>query len=246
MKHENSPAVPGTLYGVGVGPGDPELITVKALRTIAACDLVVFPEPEEGGGRHLAFEIARGAMPELENRELMGLYLPMTRDAGIMRLNQEKAATRIMEKLREGKNLAFLTLGDPSVYSTYSYLHRMVEDGGFPVRIIPGVTSFCAAAAALGEDLVKGTEALHIIPASYGDAPGALDLRGTRVFMKMGRSLGEIRALAEERGLGSRARVIENCGLENQRIWTSLDDLPPEAAPGYFTLIILKDGEEGA
>jgi precorrin-2/cobalt-factor-2 C20-methyltransferase len=245
MKHENSPAVPGTLYGVGVGPGDPELITVKALRTIAACDLVVFPEPEAEGSRHLAFEIARGAMPELENRPLMGLYLPMTRDSGIMRLNQEKAAERIMEKLREGKNLAFLTLGDPSVYSTYSYLHRLVEAGGFSVRIVPGVTSFCAAAAALGEDLVKGSEALHLIPASYGDSAAAMDLGGTRVFMKMGRALGEVRALVEERGLGSRARVIENCGLENQRIWKSLEELPPEEAPGYFTLIIIKDGEEG-
>ncbi|MDR3160526.1 MAG: precorrin-2 C(20)-methyltransferase [Spirochaetaceae bacterium] len=242
MKDENSPAKPGTLYGIGVGPGDPELITVKALRIIAACDLVVFPEPEEAGTRHLAFEIARRAMPELEKREFMGLYLPMTRDAAVMRVNQEKAAQRIMEQLREGKNLAFLTLGDPSVYSTSGYLHRLVEEGGFSVRIIPGVTSFCAAAAALGEDLVRGSEALHLIPAS-GDTAEAMGLAGTRVFMKMGRSLGEIRALVEERGLGSRTRIVENCGLENQRIWKSLEELPPGEAPGYFTLIIVKDGE---
>lgn len=231
----------GTLYGVGVGPGDPELITVKALKTIAACEVAAFPDP--GSGRTLAFEIVRLAMPEIDAKEQLPLSLPMTRDREQLQLSQREAAERIVQCLQSGKNVAFLTLGDPSIYSTYTYLHRLVDKRGYKTKIIPGVPSFCAAAASLGEDLVNDEEALHIIPAASDEREAILHMRGTRVLMKMGKSIDDIRGMLREREGRKAVSAVANCGLENERVWKSIDDMETGENPGYFTLIVIKDRE---
>ena len=115
----------------------------------------------------VAYKIVSQAYPELEKKELAGIHMPMTKDSEKLQESHDAAAARIEEYLREGKDVAFLTLGDTTVYSTYLYVHKRVEADGFPVEIISGITSFCAAAARMNMGLVEKAEPLHVIPASY-------------------------------------------------------------------------------
>jgi precorrin-2/cobalt-factor-2 C20-methyltransferase len=231
----------GIFYGVGVGPGDPELMTLKAIRTIEKSDVIVYPEARGRSGKVLSMEIAEAAYPEIAKKKIASLYLPMTRDEAELADNRGRAAEEIAGYLTEGLNVVFLTLGDPSVYSTYIYLHRLVREKGFDVKIISGVPSFCAAAAVSGDGLVDAEQPLHIIPASYADSRGALALAGTKVLMKTGKSFGEIVGyLREKEAAGAEVRIVENCGMETERVWR-LDEIKEDAAPGYFTIVIVKD-----
>ncbi|MDR1796794.1 MAG: precorrin-2 C(20)-methyltransferase [Clostridiales Family XIII bacterium] len=230
----------GTLYGVGVGPGDPELLTRKAVRVLLEAGTLFFPEPRGGSGKVLAFEIACAACPELAAKKAVGLYLPMTRDAGELAKNRLAAARRMEEALDAGEDAAFLTLGDPSVYSTYFYLHRIVEGHGYPCKIVPGVTSFCAAAAAAGLSLADAEDPIHILPASYPDARGALAQPGTKVLMKTGKSFREVKE--ELAGAAAAdAVVVENCGMPGERI-RPLSAIAEGDEPGYFSVILVKGG----
>ena len=132
--------------------------------------------------------------------------------------------------------MAFLTLGDPTVYSTYLYVHKRVEADGFPVEIISGITSFCAVAARMNMGLVEKSQPLHVIPASY-QIQDALKLSGTKVLMKAGRKRGEgKRQLLEQPG---EVVMIENCGMEKERCYRGAEEIPEEA--GYYSLIIVKE-----
>ena len=119
----------GILYGVGVGPGDPELMTVKAVRTVERCPVIALPQ--SGRGECTAYEIAKEAVPALEKKEKLLLSMPMTRDQDTLLESWREAADQIARKLDLGQDVAFLTLGDPAVYSTYLYLHRLVEKMGY-------------------------------------------------------------------------------------------------------------------
>ncbi|MFV0400048.1 MAG: precorrin-2 C(20)-methyltransferase [Oscillospiraceae bacterium] len=223
----------GTLYGVGVGPGDPELLTVKAVRAISQCDVVAVPDGRSGD--QIALEIAS---PYIGGKEVLSLVLPMTRDQAELEAYRIQAAEQLCARLDEGKSIAFLTLGDPTVYSTYGYLHKLVAERGYPAEIVPGIPSFCAAAAALGTILCEGEEALHILPASYPDTGEALSLGGTKVLMKSGKKLGEVLAQLEERDLLSGACLAERVGLPGQRLKAGLDG---SEESGYFTVVIVKE-----
>ena len=163
----------GKLYGVGVGPGDPELLTLKAARLLRECDVVAAPD-----GERTAYQIAQRFA---QGKPTLFCSLPMTRDRAAMAASHEAAADALCALLDEGKTVVFLTLGDPSVYSTYWYIHRLAAARGYAAEMVPGVPSFCAAAAALGRALCEGSEALHILPASHGQA---LPEGGNLVLMK--------------------------------------------------------------
>jgi precorrin-2/cobalt-factor-2 C20-methyltransferase len=222
----------GTLYGIGVGPGDPELLTLRAIRAIRECDVIA--APDLGDERRVAFDIAR---EYLVGKPLLPLELPMTRDSQELKRKRAIAADLICEKLEAGESVAFLTLGDPTVYSTYTYLHKLVTDRGHAAAIVPGITSFCAAAAALGQPLCEAGEPLHIIPALYGDLENALSLSGTRVLMKSGKKLGEAVALMKERGLS--ASMVERVGMEGERVVQNVSEADAES--GYFSVVIVRD-----
>lgn len=223
----------GTLYGVGVGPGDPELLTLKAVRVIRDCPVIAVPE--YGAGDQVALDIAR---EYVEGKTLLHLHLPMIRDAGELARCRAEAAGQIRDHLEQGRDVAFLTLGDPTVYSTYSYIHKLVTDMGLPAEMVPGVPSFCAAAAALGVPLCEGGQPLHILPASYENAGDALELDGVRVLMKSGKKLGEVLALLEQKGLLDNAVLAERVGMKNQRL---LRDLRNVEQSGYFSIVIVKE-----
>ena len=220
----------GILYGIGVGPGDPELLTLKSIKTIAACDVIV--APGSGAEKQTALGIAHAYIGE---KPVLPLDLPMTRDKSELTQKREQAADMICAKLDAGESVGFLTLGDPTVYSTYSYLHTMITSRGYEATIIPGVTSFCAAAAALGRPLCEGDEALHILPASCEDLENAILLDGTKVLMKSGKKLRETIDLLKEKKL--EATIAQRVGMEDEKL---SDDLDADVETDYFSIIIVK------
>lgn len=222
----------GMLYGVGLGPGDPELLTLKAARCIRDSDALAIPhcDPE----KCFAYRIALGAVLAAKDKPLLCIDMPMTRDRAVREAAYEKGAEALAKELEAGKTVAFLTLGDPSVYSTFAYLAERVERHGFRVQWVPGVTSFCAAAAALGEPLCIDREELHLIPGGT-NAENTLAYPGTKVFMK-----GELAALLRSiRENGQAAQAVENCGTEHERIYGSVSDIPEDA--GYYLVTIVKE-----
>jgi precorrin-2/cobalt-factor-2 C20-methyltransferase len=225
----------GILYGVGVGPGDPELITVKALKTISACRYVSFIEAGKNR-KPVAYEIARAAMPEIAAKEQIRLEIPMTKDKALMSDSHKSAFRVINEKLAAGDNVAFLTLGDVSVYSTFGYLRKLACEAGFRTSMVSGVPSFCAAAAAMNTDLVLGEQNLHIFCASDANLDAFLALKGTRVLMKGPESLPRIIRTIKEKSLD--AALISNCGMENEVIVESVKDMSDEIL-SYYSLIIM-------
>ena len=227
----------GTLFGVGIGPGDPELITLKAIRIIGQSAVIAVPK--SGEGERMALNITRQAVPSLAQKPIVELDMPMTRDKALLRSSHINAADTIIDYLSNGKDVAFLTLGDPSIYSTYIYVHRLVKEKGHKAEIIPGVPSFCAVSAKLGDGLVETSQALHVIPGSYDNMSDSIKLGGTKVLMKSGKAFAEVRQKLREADLSQNAKMIENCGLETERIYNSLEDA--DASAGYFSIIVIKD-----
>ena len=224
----------GKLYGVGVGPGDPELLTLKAVRVIEECEVIAVPANSKE--KCVAYKIASQAVKNIDDKEFLYIHMPMTRDENLLKENHNKGAEDIAKVLNTGKNIAFLTLGDPSIYSTYIYIHKLVLEKGYETEIISGIPSFCAAAARINEGLVEKAEELHIIPASY-QIEEALKLKGTKVFMKSGKKIGAVKeAVGKSHG---RAVMVENCGMENETVYENLNDVKENAS--YYSLIIVKE-----
>lgn len=224
----------GKLYGVGVGPGDPELLTLKAVRVLREADVVMVPDSVKADKTALHI-----ASAYLQNKTVETVTTPMVRDKAVVDAAYTAAAGRICALLDQGKQVAFLTLGDPTVYSTYMYIHEKVLARGYDVEVVPGVPSFCAAAARLNLSLCQGSEPLLIVPASHG-AEGLLDVKANKVFMKAGKSILELQSQLRDRGLLDHAAMVENCSMENERVYPRFADL--QEASGYFSLVIAKEG----
>lgn len=222
----------GILYGVGVGPGDPELMTLKAVKTALNADVLAIPRKD--AEKCTALKIALGAAPALAEKPLLPLHMPMTKEQTALEAGYAAAVASLERELDAGRSVCFLTLGDPTVYSTYMYLHQRVADDGYRTEIVPGVTSFCAAAAALGIPLCENREQLHIIPGTYTPTQ-ALDLPGVKVLMK--NNLPATLPVLEKQDKD--VWMVENCGMENQRIFRGAAQIPEDA--GYFSLLIVKD-----
>lgn len=224
----------GCLYSVGVGPGDPELMTLKAIRCIRKCPVIIIPSADKNSCT--AYKIALQEIPEIEEKECIAAVMPMTKDREILQKSHEAAAEKVAAILSEGKDAAFLTIGDPTVYATPMYIHQRIAEMGFDTRIISGVPSFCAAAGRMKKSLAEGREQIHIIPASY-DIEEALKLPGTRILMKAGKKMSRVKEILKQSE--DQIVMIENCGMENERVWTDVDSMPD--CPGYYTLVIIKE-----
>ena len=226
----------GRLYGVGVGPGEPKLMTLLAVETIENCPVIAVP----AGGKKCAvsYRIAAAVVPGIGKKECIDIVTPMTKDKEAVEVGYELAADEIEEKLDEGKDVAYLTLGDPAIYSTYIYIHRIIERRGYEAKIISGIPSFCAVAARLGESLCDRDQQLHVIPSSY-EIGEALDLPGTKVLMKSASALGEVKQMLEEKEMDIFG--ASNCGMDDEVIYRSADQLPDKGS--YFTLLIAKDSK---
>ena len=224
----------GKLYGVGVGPGDPELITLKAHRIINENKYIAIPgkTKEETKG----YQIAAPQIVHPEEKEVVSCYVEMTKDGELLKKNYDYSAKKIMDILDQGENVVYLTLGDPTIYSTYMYIHQRIEHEGYEVEIVNGIPSFCAAAARLGISLCERSDELHIIPSSY-DVDDNLKLSGTKVLMKAAGKLPEIKNKVKI--LNKQAYMIENCCMESERIYKSVEEFDDKA--GFLSVIIVKE-----
>lgn len=224
----------GILYGVGVGPGDPELMTLKAVRLIQQNEIIACPGPVAEDT--VAYQIAVQAAPELEEKTLLSVNMPMTHNREEMDRNHDIAAETVEKYLKDGQNVVFLTLGDPTIYSTYLYVQKRVAAHGYQTELVSGITSFCAAAAATNTPLVEWNEQLHIVPAVHR-LENKLDLPGNYVLMKSGKKMNQVKEILTASGRD--VVMVENCGMENEHIYRGVDEIPDDA--GYYSLIIAKE-----
>ncbi len=227
----------GKLYGVGVGPGDPEFLTLKALRLIKENEIIAVPGKDIRAS--VAYQIVKGAYEDLDKKTLIPVAMPMTKDPQVLKANHDKAADQVEDYLREGKNVVFLTLGDTTVYSTYLYVHKRILERGYEAEIVSGITSFCAVAARLNMGLVEADQPLHVIPATYKaqEMDEILKLPGTKVLMKTGKKMKQVKESIEKSG--QKAVMIENCGMPSEKIYRSAEEIPEDS--GYYSLIIVKE-----
>ncbi len=225
----------GVLYGIGVGPGDPELMTLQAVRLIGEVDIIA--APGEDVKKTTAYTIALQAVPKMADKELLPIHMPMVMDRDFIAEYHRREAEEIAGKLEEGKNVGFITLGDPTVYSTFSYMEKIVKDMGYQTAYVSGIPSFCAAAAAMGIPLAEWQESLHIIPANHS-LKKKPDADGNYVFMKSGRKINEVREVIKK--CGRDAVMVENCGMPDEKRYYGVDEIPDDT--GYFAIIIAKEG----
>ena len=224
----------GTLYGVGVGPGDPRLMTYLAVDTIKCCPVLAVPA--DGKGKAVAYRIASGIVKNLDQKECLDLTTPMTKDRAVLDAAYQTAADRIIEKLEQGLDVACLTLGDPTIYSTYIYIHRLVKARGYDAKIINGIPSFCAVSAKLEDSLADRSEQIHIIPSTYG-VEDALNLSGTKVLMKAASKMPIVKETLKRNDL--KGAMIENCGMPEEHIYHGVDEIPDQAS--YYSIIVVKE-----
>lgn len=217
----------GKFYAVGVGPGDPELITVKAINTMKNSDVIAVPK--SGATENIALKIAG---EYIEGKSLLECDMPMIKDKEELDRYHDRSAEKIGALLEEGKTVSFLTLGDPAIYSTVMYVHRKLTDKGFDTAIIPGIPSFCGAAASLNTSLCERDEMLHIIPATYRGHQ-ADQLEGTRILMKSGK---RIMALRDDL-IAQKAMMVECATMENEKVYKDLSGLKEQSS--YFSLIVI-------
>jgi len=224
----------GIAFGVGVGPGDPELMTLKAVRLIRENRVIAVPG--KAAKETVAYKIALQAVPELAEKELLPVYMPMVKDRQKIDEEHRKGAELIKSYLDKGENVVFLTLGDPTVYCTFSYVQHYLEADGYRVELVSGVPSFCAAAARLGLPLAEWDEPLHVLPAAH-KTEDSLTLEGNYVLMKSASHMKDVKALLKASGRSVAA--VMNCGMADERVFRSADEIPDDA--GYFSLIIAKE-----
>ena len=214
------------LYGIGVGPGDKELLTLKAVRIIGEVPVIVVPSGK-AGGRSIALEIAQDYINS--NAEVIVKHFPMGTEEQEGKIYE--AFQAIEEKLKAGKDVAFLTLGDPFVYSTYIYLLKYIQEKGYLVETVPGITSFCACASIAGQPLVIGDEGLLIIP---GDRIATINKEKYVVVMKVYKREEEILNTLEEKGF--KYVYIKKAGREGQEVLRDRDSIIRNRE--YMSLII--------
>jgi precorrin-2/cobalt-factor-2 C20-methyltransferase len=234
----------GTLYGIGVGPGDPELITLKAIKVLRQVPHI-FASCSTKNSYSLALSIVRC---HLNGAGIEHLPFPMTRDSQLLQSAWENNARRVLEVLNSGRDAAFVTLGDPLTYSTFGYLLKTMKRLAPGVRIvtIPGITSYSAAAALTHIPLTEGEESFYLVSGAQGAArlKEVIDKSDNIVILKTYRHFDEIYRALEEMDLLDRTTCISRCGLDGETIVENLRDLQGRALP-YLSMIIIKKKGKG-
>ena len=242
--------VPGHLYLVGVGPGDPELMTVKAVRILQQCPVWAVPTAKNNSaGTSIALNIAQG-MVDTQGRDIVRLFFPMKRvfldaaaDPGLLAAWRE-AATMVLSRLDQGQDVAFPTLGDPGVYSTAFYLLSVIQEmrPDTQVSIVPGITAMSACSAGQGRPLALGNDVLAVVPAAFEDERlrRILTDLDAVVLMKVHKRLDTLIALLDELQLTDQAVLIECAGLPEERVYTDIRTARGQELHYFSTMLIRK------
>ncbi len=235
----------GTLFVIGVGPGDPELLTLKAVRILSEVRCICVPKGREEGSS-LALSIVRRAL-DLDGKEIVEAHFPMrkTRDSGHdagLDSKWNDTAEAVLSRLKKGIDVAFVTLGDPTVYSTFFYLHdRLLElDSSLVIEIVPGVSSITASASRAGVSLSLAHEKIAVIPATYvKDLKRVLKDFDVLVLMKVHKVFGEVKKGLEEEGFVEKAVYVARASMDDEKIFRNIRDVREENLD-YFSMVIVR------
>jgi precorrin-2/cobalt-factor-2 C20-methyltransferase len=238
----------GTLYGVGVGPGAPDLMTLRAVATLQKADVLAMPRSSDFGAS-MAWKIVKPVIGEIEGQERLFLTFPMSKDPSRLIPAWEKAFTAIGERLEKGLSVAFATEGDPSLFSTFIYLQREAPTRwpGIEVVVVPGVSSIAAVPAVTGIPLADGQERIAIVPANYGvdDLPEILAQFDTTILMKIGSEMPNVLAMLEKAGLAEKTVFVSRATMPDQRIVRDVRTSGGEYGDCFAMAIVSKKERNG-
>lgn len=233
----------GKFFGIGIGPGDPELLTIKALRLIKNTRIICVPKASKEKDS-IALQIIAPYLTS--EQQIVELVMPMTKDAVELQAYWQEAGSVILDYLHQGQDVVCLTLGDASLYSTYLYLqkHITAADPEIVVETIPGISSFSAAAARLNLALAEGNENLCVLPAveDVSSLNDILNRFANVVLMKVAGQFEEILDTLEDRGIVQQAVLVSRCGQGEEKIEHDLATLRGQKQD-YLSLILIKQGE---
>lgn len=208
----------GIFYGIGVGPGDPELLTVKAIKAIEQVDVLIAPKTEKKDGS-VALTVAKPYLKK--DVEIVYQVFPMVKGFAENSTEAwESNKQEILELLRSGKNVAFLTIGDPMFYSTYIYVFRLLENEGVDIQTIPGIPAFAAIGSQLGYPIVEGDDVLSIIPATASPekVEKAMQAADNVVLMKVYKNFEEVADMLDKNEMAEQAVLVSRAGLDDEKI----------------------------
>lgn len=224
-------------YGIGVGPGDEKLLTIKAVETLKMLDVLLIPETQknkEGIAKTIANKYLK------DDLEVHYIDFPMVIDEEVFNEAGRKAGEIVQAKIAEGKNVGFITLGDPGVYSTYGYIVKAVK-GKVEIETIPGITSFCAAAALANRPLIEKDEVLSIIPMNATDEQieNVLDSSDAFCFMKVYKRENRVIKLLQQKDLTEKAVLALRCGFPTAEV---KEDIVPslEENKDYLSVVLTR------
>jgi len=235
----------GKLYVIGVGPGDPELVTLKSLRLLREVPCICVPKGREEGSS-LALSIVKQVI-DLEGKEIIEAYFPMRKTRGSDRqcdldTKWHETVETVLSRLSRGTDMAFITIGDPTIYSTYFYLHdRLLElNPDIPIEIVPGVSSINTAAARAGLFLGIADERIAILPANYpGSLQETLKQFDTVVLMKVHKAFSSVKKTLSDMDLLEKAVYIVKAGMEDEKIFHSMKDVTEDDL-NYFSMVVVR------
>ena len=233
----------GTFYGIGVGPGDPELLTVKAINAIRIAQVIIAPKTEKKDDS-VALSIAQ---PYLRSDvEVVYQTFPMIRDFEKFDKIFENNKAEILRFLQARKNVAFLTLGDPMFYSTYIYVFRLLKNAGVKIVTIPGIPAFLAISSYIGRPLSFGNDILTVIPATAESEKiaNALKFSDTTVLMKVYKNLDEIVNMLKSENMTEKAVLVSRCGLNDENIIDNVEEHKFEKI-NYLSTILTHRAKSG-
>lgn len=230
----------GILYGLGVGPGDPELITVKAFRVIQESPVIAYPKKLKGSKSYAHRIVDVYIKPE--EKDMLGLVFPMTKDEAVLEREWTKSVELVYGKLKEGKDVAFVTEGDPLLYSTFIHMMKLMQDThpDVEIRTVPGISSFNGSASRLGIALADGDDRVAIIPAhdNYEAMREAIESHDAVVFIKVAKVIDLMLEVLRDLDLLDKASVVTKVTSDEEIIWDvrELDGVDLE----YLTLMVVR------
>ncbi|MGY3314859.1 precorrin-2/cobalt-factor-2 C20-methyltransferase [Peribacillus simplex] len=230
----------GTLYGLGVGPGDPELITVKAFRVIQESPVIAYPQKRKGSKSYAHRIVEVYIRPE--EKEMLGLVFPMTKDQAILDREWNGTVEKVWQKLYEGKDVAFVTEGDPLLYSTFIHMMKLMQElhPEVEIKTVPGISSFNGSASRLGIALADGDDHVAIVPArdDYEAMRKAIEDHDAVVFIKVAKVIDLMITVLKDLNLLEKASVVTKVTSDEEVIWkvSELEGLELE----YLTLMVVR------